>query len=60
MNQKNAKKIDFKNFLVEITQKKDLKLYKSVKTENDPWCLQPQISQLLLGQKSKVRTVLKS
>jgi len=29
-------------------------------SNNDPWCLQPQISQLLLGQKSKVGTVLKS
>ena len=41
-----------------------LKLHNSlhihVKNENDPWCLLPQFSQLLLGQISKVRSVLKS
>ena len=35
-------------------------LHIHVKNENDPWCLQPQFSQLLFGQISKVRTVLKS
>ena len=30
------------------------------KTENYPWCLLPQVSQLLISQNSKVRTVLKS
>ena len=43
-----------------MTQKKHSKLHKNVKTENDPWCLEPQLSQLLFGQISKVRTVLKS
>ena len=49
----------FLKIVVETTQKNDLKLHKNVKTENDPWCLEPQISQLLLGQISKVRTALK-
>ena len=31
-----------------------------MKNENDPWCLKPQLSQLLLDQSSKSRTVLKS
>ena len=31
-----------------------------VKNENDPWCVLAPISQLLLGQKWKVRPVLKS
>ena len=52
--------MDFKKFFVEITQKNDLKLPKSVKTENDPWCILTPISQLLLGQNWKSRTVLKS
>ena len=52
--------IPFKKFIVEITQKNELKLHKNEKTWNDPWCLQPQISQLLFGQISKVKTVLKS
>ena len=42
---------------ITITQKNYLKLHE---TENDPKCLQLKLSQLLLGQKSKVRTVLKS
>ena len=36
------------------------KLLENVKTENDPWCVLAPISQLLLDQKSKLRTVLKS
>ena len=35
-------------------------LQKNVKTENDPWCVLTPISQLLLGQNWKSRTVLKS
>ena len=41
-----------------------LKLYNNlhilVKNENDPWCLLSQFSQLLNGQMSKLRSVLKS
>ena len=33
---------------------------KNVKTENNPWCVLTPISQLLLGQNWKSRTVLKS
>ena len=39
----------FKKFFVKITQKNDIKLHKNVKTENDPWCIQAQISQLQLS-----------
>ena len=35
-------------------------LHKNVKNWNDPWCLQPQFSKLLLGQNLKARSVLKS
>ena len=35
-------------------------LHIHVKNKNDPWYVLAPISQLLLGQKSKVRTVLKS
>ena len=47
---KKNKKNDFQKFFVEIRQKNDLKLPKNVKTENDPWCVRTQISQLLLGE----------
>ena len=36
------------------------KLLENVKNENDPWYALAPISQLLLGQNLKVRTVLKS
>ena len=35
-------------------------LHIHVKNNNDPWYVLAPISQLLLGQKSKVRTILKS
>ena len=60
MTQHLTKKNDLKKFFVEIPQKNTLKLPESVKTENDPWCVLTPISQLLLGQNSKSRTVLKS
>ena len=44
-NKKNQKKI-FLKILFEITQKIDVKLPENVKTENDPWCLLPQFTQL--------------
>ena len=47
-------------FFFGITQKIDVKLPENVRTENDPWCLLPQFSQLLVGQMSKVKSVLKS
>ena len=56
---KNQKKL-FLKILSEITQIIDVKLLENVKTENDPWCLLPQFSQLLVGQMSKVGSVLKS
>ena len=59
LTKKNQKKI-FLKILFEITQKIDVKLPENVKTENDPWCLLPQFSQLLVGQMSKVGSVLKS
>ena len=37
----------------------NLVLHIHVKNENDPWCGKSQISQLLLDQNSKSRTVLK-
>ena len=43
-----------------IASKNDLKWHENVKTENDPWCVLTPISQLLLGQNWKSRTVLKS
>ena len=63
MTQLLTKKIlknGFLKVLCLITQKNDFKLPENLKTENDPWCLQPQFSQLPLGQLLKVGTVLKS
>jgi len=50
-----VKLIFFGNYLKDY-----LKLLENVKTANDPQCVQASIYQLLLGQKSKVRTLLKS
>ena len=51
---KNAQKIAFfkRKFFIEITQKKE-KFHESMKAENDPWCLQLQLSQLIIRQKYK-------
>ena len=58
-NKKIVKLIFFGNYLKDYLED-DLKLLENVKTANDPWCVLASISQLLLGQKSKVRTLLKS
>ena len=52
-------KLIFENSLFNYSEN-DFKLPENVKTENDPWYLSPPFSQLLLGQISKVRSVLKS
>ena len=57
---KKTKNTNFKTFLLKLLRKNDLKLPDTEKTEIYPWCLLPQVSQLLIGQNSKVRTVLKS
>ena len=57
---KKTKNTNFKTFLLKLLRKNDLRLNETEKTENDPWCLLPQVSQLLIGQNSKVRTVLKT
>ena len=63
---KSSESADFQNFLIfwiwwkfnedinEIQKSKD------VKNKDYPWCVQAPISLLLIGQNSKVRTVLKS
>ena len=56
LKKKTILKIDFFGNYLE----NDLKLLENVKTAKDPWCVLAPISQLLLGQKSKVRTLLKS
>ena len=59
LTKKIIKLIFFGNYLKDYLED-DLKLLENVKTANDPWCVLASISQLLLGQKSKVRTLLKS
>ena len=60
-NDKDVKKKILKiDFFLKLLIENDLKLLENVKTANDPRCVLASISQLLLGQKSKVRSVLKS
>ena len=59
LTKKNVNLIFFGNYLKDYLED-DLKLLENVKTANDPWCVLVSISQLLLGQKSKVRTLLES
>ena len=59
LTKKKSKKWFFENSLFNYSEN-DFKLPENVKTENDPWYLSPPFSQLLLGQISKVRSVLKS